>query len=31
MFRKMRRKNQQLSMEENITILNRATAGVLAV
>jgi uncharacterized protein len=31
MFRKMRRKDQELSMEENIAILSRATAGVLAV
>ncbi|MDP4117701.1 MAG: pyridoxamine 5'-phosphate oxidase family protein [Bacillota bacterium] len=31
MFREMRRKNQLLSSEENIRILNRGTSGVLAV
>ncbi|HEX2985640.1 MAG TPA: pyridoxamine 5'-phosphate oxidase family protein [Caproiciproducens sp.] len=31
MFREMRRKNQVLSTEENIQILNRGTSGVLAV
>ncbi len=31
MFREMRRKNQVLSLEENILILNRGTSGVLAV
>lgn len=31
MFREMRRKNQVLSTEESIAILNRRTAGVLAV
>lgn len=31
MFRKMRRKKQELSREENIEILKSATSGVLAV
>jgi len=31
MFREMRRKNQVLSSEECIQVLNRATSGVLAV
>lgn len=31
MFRDMRRKNQALSLEENIEILERGTSGVLAV
>ena len=31
MFREMRRKNQALSSEECIQVLNRATSGVLAV
>lgn len=31
MFREMRRKNQALSDEENIAILNKCTSGVLAV
>ncbi len=31
MFREMRRKNQALSMEENIAILKNATSGVLAL
>ncbi|HHV13388.1 MAG TPA: pyridoxamine 5'-phosphate oxidase family protein [Clostridiales bacterium] len=31
MFREMRRKNQILTLEENIQILNRGTSGVLAV
>lgn len=31
MFREMRRKNQQLSWEESVEILQRCTSGVLAV
>lgn len=31
MFREMRRKRQDLSLEENIQVLNRGTSGVLAV
>ncbi len=31
MFREMRRKKQALSSEQNSTVLNRATSGVLAV
>lgn len=31
MFREMRRKGQNLSSEESIAVLNRATSGVLAV
>ncbi len=31
MFREMRRKNQALSMEENISILKNSTSGVLAL
>lgn len=31
MFREMRRKKQELSLEENIEILNKKTSGVLAV
>ena len=31
MFREMRRKNQLLSFEENIKVLNHGTSGVLAV
>lgn len=31
MFREMRRKKQVLSLEESIAVLNRGTAGVLAV
>lgn len=31
MFREMRRKQQMLSIEESISILNRMTSGVLAV
>ncbi|MBP1909230.1 MAG: uncharacterized protein PWQ63_266 [Methanolobus sp.] len=31
MFREMRRKKQELSLEDSITILNRVTSGVLAV
>lgn len=31
MFREMRRKNQALSAEESVKILNRCTSGVLAV
>lgn len=31
MFREMRRKKQALSLEENIEVLQRGTAGVLAV
>ena len=31
MFREMRRKNQVLSLKENIQILDRGTSGVLAV
>lgn len=31
MFREMRRKRQALSLEESAAILNRGTAGVLAL
>lgn len=31
MFREMRRKKQELSLEDSVAILNRATSGVLAV